>query len=64
MFLSPMLPKTCRFYPSCSSYGIEAYRKYGFFRASLLTIKRVGKCHPFHPGGFDPVPPVKDINNG
>lgn len=62
--LSPILPSSCRFYPSCSHYGIAAYRKFGFFKASFLTIKRVGKCHPFHPGGFDPLPTRKENHHG
>jgi putative membrane protein insertion efficiency factor len=64
MFVSPFLPKTCRFYPSCSSYAIETYQKHGFFKATFLTLRRIGKCHPFHPGGFDPVPIEKDLKNG
>jgi len=46
---------TCRFYPTCSQYGIEALRKYGFFKGIILTIIRVLKCNPFHPGGYDPI---------
>lgn len=49
-------PNVCRFYPSCSHYGYEAIQKHGAFKGSWLAIKRVGKCNPFHPGGFDPVP--------
>ncbi|GAB4170821.1 MAG: membrane protein insertion efficiency factor YidD [Calditrichia bacterium] len=56
IFISPYTPKTCRFYPSCSSYGVEAFDKHGVVRGGFLTVKRVLKCHPFHPGGFDPVP--------
>lgn len=56
-FLSPVFPpNSCRFYPSCSSYSLEAFSKHGFLRAMWLTVTRVGRCHPFHPGGFDPVP--------
>lgn len=47
----------CRFYPSCSHYAIEAIREYGLLRGSWLSIKRVGRCHPFNPGGIDLVPP-------
>ena len=55
-FLSPWLGNNCRFFPSCSNYAEEAIRKHGFWRGSLLTLKRLGKCHPWHPGGHDPVP--------
>ncbi|HBA73682.1 MAG TPA: membrane protein insertion efficiency factor YidD [Geobacter sp.] len=54
--LSPLLPRACRFYPSCSEYSRESITRYGVIKGSLLTIIRVGKCHPFHPGGYDPVP--------
>lgn len=53
---SAVLPPSCRFTPSCSQYGIEAIQKYGVFKGGWLTIKRIGRCHPFHPGGYDPVP--------
>jgi len=52
--ISPMLGENCRFTPSCSTYAIEAYEKYGFLKASVLTIWRLLRCHPFHPGGYDP----------
>ena len=55
-FISPMTPPTCRFHPTCSSYGLEAFQKHGAFKGFLLTITRISKCHPFHHGGFDPVP--------
>lgn len=45
----------CRFYPTCSTYSIEAYKKYGFFKGTYLTIRRILKCHPFHEGGYDPL---------
>ncbi|WP_226034840.1 membrane protein insertion efficiency factor YidD [Aquibacillus saliphilus] len=54
--ISPIKPPTCRFYPTCSQYGLESFTRFGFFKGIYLTIKRIMKCHPFHPGGFDPVP--------
>lgn len=54
--LSRALPPSCRFTPSCSHYGYEAIEKYGIIKGGWLTIKRVGRCHPFTPGGYDPVP--------
>jgi putative membrane protein insertion efficiency factor len=58
--ISPYLGQRCRFYPSCSSYAIEAIRLHGGGRGCLLAAKRLCKCHPFHAGGVDPVPPLKD----
>ncbi len=55
IFLSPLKGPTCRFYPTCSQYSIQAFKKYGFLKGLWLTIKRVSKCHPFHPGGVDPL---------
>jgi putative membrane protein insertion efficiency factor len=56
MTVSKMLPPTCRFEPSCSHYGYEAIARYGAIRGSWLTIKRLVRCQPFNPGGYDPVP--------
>ena len=53
--LSPLLPPACRFYPSCSCYAIDAVRAHGAARGLLLALRRLAKCHPFHPGGYDPV---------
>ena len=53
-FISPLKPPTCRFYPTCSHYGLEAVKRFGPFKGSWLTIKRILKCHTFHPGGIDP----------
>lgn len=54
--ISPFLGQNCRFYPSCSDYAAEAIREHGPARGSLLTARRLCKCHPWHPGGLDPVP--------
>ncbi|MDI1471576.1 MAG: membrane protein insertion efficiency factor YidD [Thermodesulfovibrio sp.] len=53
-FISPIMPPCCRFYPTCSEYADQAIKKYGA-KGILLTIKRILKCHPFHPGGYDPL---------
>ncbi|WNS74684.1 membrane protein insertion efficiency factor YidD [Bacillus sp. DTU_2020_1000418_1_SI_GHA_SEK_038] len=54
--ISPLKPPTCRFYPTCSHYGLQSIKRFGAIKGGWLTIKRIVKCHPFHPGGFDPVP--------
>ena len=52
--LGPYLGGACRFYPSCSQYALDAFARYGFWKATFKTLTRLGKCHPFHPGGYDP----------
>jgi len=54
--ISPLTPPSCRFYPTCSHYGIEAIDTHGALKGSWLAVRRISKCHPFHEGGFDPVP--------
>ncbi|MBW1729892.1 MAG: membrane protein insertion efficiency factor YidD [Deltaproteobacteria bacterium] len=54
--ISPLKPPCCRFYPSCSDYARQAIEKYGILKGGMLAVVRVLKCHPFHPGGYDPLP--------
>jgi putative membrane protein insertion efficiency factor len=56
LLISPLLPPSCRFYPSCSEYAIVAIRTHGVLRGSVLALARLARCHPFHPGGVDLVP--------
>lgn len=55
-FISPALPSSCRFYPSCSEYAREAVSRHGVLRGGILSIRRILRCHPLNPGGVDPVP--------
>jgi len=55
-YVSPMTPPSCRYVPTCSQYAVEAVSKYGAMKGSWLAMKRISRCHPFHEGGYDPVP--------
>jgi len=58
-WISPAMPARCRFYPSCSAYALEAVTTHGAVRGLYLATRRLLRCHPFHPGGYDPVPPLR-----
>ena len=62
-FISPMFPAKCRFYPTCSQYTLEAVKEHGAIKGTYLGIKRILKCHPFHDGGYDPVPKKENKNS-
>lgn len=59
-YISPIKPATCRFYPTCSAYALEAIEIHGPLKGSWLAAKRIARCHPFNLGGLDPVPPLQD----
>ncbi|MBM4290666.1 MAG: membrane protein insertion efficiency factor YidD [Deltaproteobacteria bacterium] len=58
-YISPLKPPSCRFAPTCSQYALDAYREWGALKGTWLTLARLARCHPWHPGGHDPVPPAR-----
>mgnify|MGYP006247361573 FL=1 len=62
LFISPLLGQNCRYLPTCSEYSVKSLKEHGLFRGSILSIKRISKCHPLGSHGFDPVPKKTDLN--
>lgn len=62
-FISPLLGPSCRFTPTCSTYALQALQRYGILRGSWLALRRISRCHPMNPGGYDPVPGTTDSTN-
>lgn len=62
LIISPWMPSSCRYHPTCSQYSIEAFRQHGALKGLWLSIKRIGRCHPWSKGGHDPVPEQKKLN--
>jgi putative membrane protein insertion efficiency factor len=65
LLISPIFAGSCRFYPSCSEYAVESVCRFGSIKGTWMAIKRIGRCHPWHPGGFDPVPEneIKNVSH-
>lgn len=61
--ISPLFPPTCRFQPTCSQYALTAVERFGPIKGSWLAVRRITRCHPFHPGGYDPVPPQEEVSS-